>query len=66
MDFCKITVQISKAPHENVKKWGLETVRDFVAYQKHVKNCLICQAVMDAVLEEHKDCPQRPDPTSLN
>lgn len=66
MDFCTVTVQISKFPHESVKKWGIETVRDFITYKAHVDKCLICKAVMDAVLEEHKDTPRCPDPTSLN
>lgn len=66
MDFCNVTLQISRFPRENVKKWGIEKVRDYLAYKQHVNECSACQAVMDTFLEKHKDEPKRPDPTSLN
>lgn len=66
MDYCAVTTQIAKYPAESIKNWGIETVRDFLGYQEHVHGCTDCQILMDAVIEEGKDKPQRPDPTSLN
>ncbi len=66
MDFCNVTKQIAQFPHEDVKKWGIIKVRDFIAYKSHVEECTFCDALMVALLEEHKDEPRRIDPSSLN
>lgn len=66
LDYCQITAQIAKNPSEDIKKWGILTVRDFLGYEAHMLVCSSCQILMDAVLAEHKDEPQRPDLTNLN
>ncbi|MGH7974843.1 MAG: hypothetical protein ACREBR_04910 [bacterium] len=66
MNFCGITLKINEFPSEDVKKWGIEKVKDLIAYKEHIDKCLNCQAVMDELLERHKDAPRRIDPTSLN
>lgn len=66
MDYCNVTKQIIQFPKEDVKKWGILKVRDFLVYKSHVKDCMFCSTLIDAFLNEHKDEPQRIDPTSLN
>jgi hypothetical protein len=65
-DFCNVTRQIAKFPYEDVKTWGILTVGNMLDYKSHMEGCFNCQEIMDAVIEEHKDEFQRPDPSSLN
>jgi len=66
MDFCNVMLQISRFPREKIQTWGIKTVGQYAAFAQHVQNCLSCIALSDAVVEQHKDEPQRPDPSSLN
>lgn len=65
LDYCAITLQINKFPREDIKKWGIETVRDFVGYQDHVEKCTSCQDLMDLTLEQNKNEPHQ-QPPNLN
>ena len=66
IDYCNVMLQIAQFPREKLQKWGILTVREFLAFEEHVHNCLNCTAIMNATVEKYKDEPRQIDPSSLN
>lgn len=58
LSFCDFIAEIQKDPFKKIENLS---VGQFYKLQDHLKTCSTCDAIVEAIIEKHKDVPSNPN-----